>query len=127
MHFLNKYFFPASALLDVLLFGRLYQFLHSLNFSTNMEDWWLTLLSILDIIFIFSLLASAYGWILRRNWVFWIYYAQLPLRVAFFSFSFYFVWEYIPLGQSPIPFIVLGFLEICRTIVTVCVQRSHNN
>lgn len=127
MHFMKKYFFAASALLDILLFGRVYQFFHLIHFSMEM-DWLVTLLNVLDIVFIFSLLASGYGWLLRREWAFWAFYAQLPFRAAFFAFSFGFLWSFIPSEQFPyLPVIVLGFLEACRTVITILVQRSHHH
>lgn len=109
--------------LDLFSFIRTYEI--GISMLDNIEHF--PIMSILEILLIISLVASGVLSILRKKISLIIYYAQIPLRLAFMILTFGFLLKLFGLQYDSIGYkILVGItylLEIARLTYTIMIHR----
>ena len=88
---------------------------------------WIVLCNIL----LFVLLIPSSYFLVRQNKIgLWLYYGQFPLRLAFQTLSFGFLWPIVGYTEDPTRFayiaaMILGVLEIARLVCSIFIHRKY--
>jgi len=120
---MKKNLLIAFGLLDLFSFVRTYKI--GISMLDNIEHF--PIMSILEILLIISLIASGVFSILRKKVSLIIYYAQIPLRLAFMILTFGFLLKLFGLQYDSMGYkILVGItflLEIARLIYTIMIHK----
>jgi hypothetical protein len=120
---MKKNLLIAFGLLDLYSFVRTYKI--GISMFDNIEHF--PIMSILEIILIVSLIASGVLSILRKKISLIIYYAQIPLRLAFMILTFGFLLRVFGLQYDSIGYkILVGItllLEIARLTFSIMIHK----
>lgn len=123
----KRFYLSFFAFLDLVLFIQLLPYLN-LSKSSFGLPFWILLISVFHSLFLISLLFSAIGLVLKKQWGFVLSYFQFPLRFVYYSFSFKFIASLLPLhiknGKQIFIFIFLGSLECVRLGLTIYLQKQ---
>lgn len=91
---------------------------------------WISLLSWISLLLLSSFVVSTYGFFKKRNWSYWLYYAQfvlrLTLRIYSFSFIYFIILSFMITMSYNLTLLISSFivlLEYCRLLITIYLHR----